>query len=457
MYIDKNNNQADHVRAFFLALFAITLIIVTGFPCHAAVVVDSLTKSPLPSASVFNGKGKVIGICNSRGRLPYISKSDYPLTVRYMGFDEGIVPDAQTDTVFLRENPTELAEFVVEGRQQKVMHMLAYVREYSTLTTYTDTVFLFREKMVDFMLSPDPKVKFRGWSYPRILKSKSYYRFTNAHGLDSVSDKCNHHFSWSDWMGVNAQPRVPASLRSVEVSTDTIYGKYSPTEVWLKNNDHFSIDVNVLADTTSRKWVPNLAGFFHQKLDYENFRVRFNYDNIVDNAISPMDLTGYSFNIESNGRGHNMFRFNRHDEPFFVSTYGEVYIMDKEFITLKEARKWEKHKFSDDDIELMVAPEAPELQPYILGLMARVDNIDRDAVRLDVEPDRQLVNPRYGKNRNYGLGMRALNILKTVTGIYSYKTRKNNNRNWNNFRDAQKQRNKSNHSEASDSHSNTPQ
>ena len=62
---------------------------------------------------------------------------------------------------------------MVESRQQKVMHMLAYVREYSTLTTYTDTVFLFREKMVDFMLNTDPKVKFQGWSYPRILKSSS--------------------------------------------------------------------------------------------------------------------------------------------------------------------------------------------------------------------------------------------------------------------------------------------
>ena len=426
----------------YILVIAVTLAICsTTAQSRRAVVVDSVTRLPLPSASVFNGNGKVIGICNSKGRMPYIAKSDYPVTVRYMGYKEKIEPSAAPDTIFMQDNPTELAEVVVESRQHKVMHMLAYVREFSTLTTYTDTVFLFREKMVDFMLNPDPKVKFKGLSYPRILKSNSYYRFTNAHGLDSVSDKCNHHFSWSDWMGVNARPTIPASLRSKSTGTDTIRGKYSPTEVWLKNNDHFSIDVDVLADTTSRKWVPNLAGFFHENLDYENFRARFNYDNVIGDAITPMDLTGYSFNIESNGRGRNMFRFNKVDEPFFVSTYGEVYIMDKEYITLKEARKWEKHKFSDDDIELLVPPEAPDLQPYILNLMARVDAIDRDAVRLDFEPDRRLMSPNYGKKRGFGIGTRALDLHKGLTGISSYKTRRNFNRGWSTFRKEQLERN----------------
>lgn len=54
--------------------------------------------------------------------------------------------------------------------------------------------------------------------------------------------------------------------------------------------------------------------------------------------MSNKDLTGYSFNIESRGRGHDMFRFNNIDEPFFVTTYGEVYMIDKEYITVKRQR-----------------------------------------------------------------------------------------------------------------------
>lgn len=160
-----------------------------------AVVADSLSKSPLGGVSVFNSRGHVVGVTNSRGRMPYVSPADWPVTVRCLGYGEKQVAATGTDTVFLQDTPTQLDELVVESRQQKVMHMLAYVREYSTLTTVTDTVFLFREKMVDFMLNPDPKDKFRGLTRPRILKSKSYYRFTNAEGLDSVSDKSGHHLS----------------------------------------------------------------------------------------------------------------------------------------------------------------------------------------------------------------------------------------------------------------------
>ncbi|MDE6805737.1 MAG: hypothetical protein K2J05_02910, partial [Muribaculaceae bacterium] len=48
-----------------------------------------------------------------------------------------------------RTKVRNLPEFVVESNENKYLHVLAYVREYSTLSTYTDTIFMFREKMVD--------------------------------------------------------------------------------------------------------------------------------------------------------------------------------------------------------------------------------------------------------------------------------------------------------------------
>ncbi len=154
--------------------------------------------------------------------------------------------------------------------------MLAYVREYSTLSTYTDTVFLFREKMADYMLTPDKKVRFKGWSSPRLLACRSYYRFTDARGRDSVSNVSNHHFSWSDWIGTPPASVLPHVLAQSESGSDTIRGKYSATEMWTRNNSRVIVDVDVMADTTSRKWVPNLAGFFRNDLEFERFRVRFN-------------------------------------------------------------------------------------------------------------------------------------------------------------------------------------
>ena len=116
---------------------------------HTAVVADAVTGMPLANASVFDRHGKAIGISNNRGRLPLIGKESYPVTVRYLGYEETSVSEAHGDTIFMQENIPELPEVTVETRQHRVLHMLAYVREYSTLSTYTDTVSLFREKMVE--------------------------------------------------------------------------------------------------------------------------------------------------------------------------------------------------------------------------------------------------------------------------------------------------------------------
>lgn len=355
-----------------------------------------------------------------------------------MGFHERTIPYESCDTIFLTENISELPEVVVESRQKRMLHILAYVREYSTLTSYTDTITMFREKMVDFMLPAGIETHFKGWRYPRVLNARSYYRFTNAYGLDSVSDRCNHYYSWSDWIGMIPAARIPPNIYTPENSTDTIFGKYSPAEIWNKKSDRLSIDINVLVDTTSRKWVPNISHFFEKDdIDFEQFMLKINYDNIVSGIADPIDITGYSYNIESRGRGRGMFQFNRHDQPFFVATYAEVYILDKEFVSVKEAKKWYSRNFSTDDVEILEPAEAPELHPSILAIIDRVNNIDADQVRLKIKSDKRLMNRNVRKS-NSGIGHRALYLLKQLTGITYYKSHKNFKRRWNEFRDSRK-------------------
>lgn len=402
------------------------------------VVADSASRCPLPGASVFNAKGHAIGMSNAKGRLPFVSASDFPLTVRYLGYKERSVSDAACDTVFLAEAPTELAEVVFETGKTKMLHMLGYVREYSTLSTCTDTVFLFREKMVDYMLDPDGKSSFRGWRSPRILKTRSYYHFTDRFGLDSVSDESNNHFSWSDWTGPGLTAELPPALIRVESGTDTLQGKYSPSEIWSRNGDRVTVDVNVLADTAARKWVAELAGFFRKDLDFENLRVRYNYDNITAGQVSPADLTEYSFNIESNGRGHEMFKFNKKDEPFFVSTYAEVYILDKEYITVKEAKKWKNLNLAAAGLEILKHEDAPELQSAVAALIARVDNVDKERIRLGVTPNSNIGSRKEVNYSNYRIDKRALTLLKDLTGITSYKARRNFKRQWREFRESRR-------------------
>ena len=432
-------NLAAMLRYLLTAVLMVAVLAVEGRQ-PVPVVADSATRSPLPGASIYDCRGKAVGKSDSRGRMPHIPQDSYPVTVRYLGFYDRTVTEACADTVFLQEDIFELPEVVVESRNRKLLHILAYVREYSTLTTYTDTVFLFREKMVDYMLpDKDRKVKFKGWTSPRMLNSKSYYRFTNAYGLDSVSDVSNFHFSWSDWVGIAPVHPLPQAVRGLEHGSDTLMGRYSPVEVWMKNEDRLTVDVDVLAAESGREWVPNLSGFFRKDLDFEKFKVRFGYDS-ADDSITPLNLTGYSYDIESNGRGHDMFMFNKVGEQFFVSTHAEVYILDREYITVREARKWDARKFDTEVSGIYEPADAPALHPDVLALVNRVDSIDRNNVRLAQITDYRL-NPAPNGDRNFKVGRRALSMLKQATGISRYKFYRNINRTMRQLNKQQMERN----------------
>ncbi len=413
-----------------------------GLKAYDIVVADSATHIPLPNASIYDNNGNAIAMSNHKGILPKIAPKRYPITIRYIGFNEKKILSQPRDTIFLSEGFSELPEVVVASQSHRVLHILAYVREYSTLSSYTDTVFLFREKMVDYMLPSHPKVKFNGWSTPRILACKSYYRFTDANGLDSVSDTNNHHFSWADWIGIPPGATLPLKLWNRKTGTDTIYGKYTPAEIWTREKDDVSVRINVLADRMSRKWVPNLSGFFSNGLDFESANATFNYTNVLGDTVSPLDLAGYSFYINSKGRGRNMFKFNRKDEPFYVSTNAEVYILDKEYITVNEAKKWDKRNFDADAIGIYEPLDAPALSLSTRQLVDRVNNLDQNSVRLNFGSDKLLT---YNDNRgkNFKIGNRALLLLKQATGITAYKSRKNLKDNWKEFRKDQVHKNNS--------------
>ena len=309
----------------------------------------------------------------------------------------------------------ELQEVIVESKKYPLLHLLAYVREYSTLTTYSDTIFLFREKIVDYMIPQNNKVSFKGWKTPRILSSKSYYRFINQMGLDSVSDECMYHFSWSDWIGLPPRVYIPLKMRENVICIDTIHGKYSPVEIWNRNNDKINVNINLLADTVGHKWVPSLRNFLEKGVIYDQFTISYDYANIIGDEVSTRDLESYSYTIDSTGRGRYMFRFNRNDEPYYVSTDAEIYFIDKEFITIKEAKKWNKQNFDFEEIGILQPYEAPPLSSDIMDLIARVDNIDKNEIKLKFKPDKRIGHSGGIPNKN--ISQKALSFIRKILRI----------------------------------------
>ncbi len=317
--------------------------------------------------------------------------------------------------------PIELKELEVK-KDLRMMHILAYVRDYSELTTYTDTVTLFREKWVDFMLPIDRKAEGKGWKLPRILSTKSYYRFTNAWGVDSVSDKFGQHFSWSDWISPVDNLPLPKKLRYVEQTSDTIRGKYSPTETWIKNGDSVTLKVNVLADKRSRKYVPRLATFFREEdeIDFDDFRVMYYFGPIADTTIYARDIKRIDAHIASTGRGRNIFRFNPIEEPYFAETSAEMYIVDYELLTLKEAKRWEKANLRELSANLKPpANIVPPVTSEIVALIRRVEQADEAALadaRARLQVDQRLAGrPLEG----YTNAEVIRKVLKNMLGIKS--------------------------------------
>lgn len=304
----------------------------------------------------------------------------------------------------------DLPEVLVESRKNPVLHIIGYLREYSTMTTYSDTVFMYREKLVDYMLPVDRKTRFRGWSKPRMLTSKSYYKFSDGNGLDSVSDECRFHFSWSDWMGMVPNVSLPAGLFVSDSSTDTIHGKYRPREIWSRDKERIHVEVNVLADTLERRWAPDFASFFRSKFEFDRFRIRYDYDNVISGQARASDLTKYAYSIESVGRGRNMFRFNHPGEQYYVTTNAEIYVLGKEYLTEKDAVRWEDGKYNLDDIDINLPDYVPELSDSTEAFIARVEKLDKNLIRLSKDPDKNLAG-KYISFAKKSLGRRILSLF----------------------------------------------
>lgn len=286
------------------------------------------------------------------------------------------------------DKATELPEFVVKQKKDLMLHLLGYVREYSTLSSYSDTLTLYRTKWVDYMIPVGSKRKYKGWHSPRVISSHSCYRFTDCHGLDSVSDRSPLHFSWGDWVGIVDAVPVPESLAFMPV--DTIKGRYQAGEIWNRDTTTYTVDVNPLAVESARRWIPQFDLFFSDHTDFEQFKLSYEYRNVYDDILTPRDLSHMTYTLESRGRARNLFRFGKLGEPLYVNTRAEIYFVEKEYIIPSEARKWENLTLAEGDWDRVPLPaDLPALDTQTAELVARVEAIDHVKVRSDIVIDKR--------------------------------------------------------------------
>lgn len=295
----------------------------------------------------------------------------------------------------LQPIPIELPEVKVSTKHRPILHMTGYIREISTMVSSIDTLLLYREKWVDFMIPTGKEKHYKGWSDPRLLKTKSYYKWTDPMGRDSVSDRTDHHFSWSDWVSLPRQVYFPGALGGKRFGESTIMGPDTIAEVWRKDSAGVNVSVNILADSLKLKWNPRLSGPLWRNQEFTRMIMDFRFSDTDTFAVRPQNLDRMSCRIESMGRGHEMFRFNRwkDDNYLYVSTYFDLTITDREYLTVKDARRNEKDaRLAIEDAMLIFESERVPRDSIITDLIARVNAIDHDSRRLGMVIDTRVGN-----------------------------------------------------------------
>ncbi len=287
----------------------------------------------------------------------------------------------------------QLPELVVSDSRKKILHVVALVREQSTLSTISDTVFMFREKLVDFAI-PNSTSKYQGWTLPRIISSKSYYRFTDDHGLDSVSDTYLRNFSWCDLINLHLGDTIPPVIRSSENTSDTIRGRYRASRIWSRDSIGATLHLDVLADNANLQRFPFISRFVRDEdLDFRQLDIRYDFDVMPSGLLNAESINSYSMRIESKGRGDERLPVFKRRQSGYVDTYSTTYIIGREYISKKEAEQWRKQRFSFSDADLAIQGIIPPRAAEIDSLIARVENIDRNSIRLDIIPDKDLAGP----------------------------------------------------------------
>ena len=384
-------------------IISLLILLLSVSPAAATIVMDASTGEPLPMATVFNSKGNIVGICLQNGEIPYVSDSDYPLSVSYLGYKTGFVENKGVEVVNLIPIPYDLPDVIIDSKRQQVLHLKGFVREYSSMIKDGDSVFLFREKNIDFMLPLKTAKNYKGWNLPRLLSSKSYYHFTDRNGLDSVSDQYSGHFSWTDWMGIVRNPVMPAPIRLNQQSRDTITGQFGTrSQLWKRNGENISLDIDVLASEENKKWIPGISHFLDGDVDFTRFNVRYDFSDVLGGDLFADNIYRVSFNIEANGNGRNFSRLGNPKSAVYMDTYAELYITDREYLSVSEAKKIEKNIKGDSEVE--IPRNVPALLTSIENLKQMVGEIDHDLVRQNREADKRLAG-RDLKGDKYGYGL----------------------------------------------------
>jgi len=234
-----------------MALAAIALAV----RADSITLVDETDLSPIAGATVISDNGLIVGQTDIKGKIS-VAKTDFPLAIRCLGFEAKTV-SAHADVIKMTPATFMLGEVVVTPVDRPILRVLTYSREYCAGTFGTDTLQVYHENMLEYMLA-DKKVKgfekFHQLGYPK--NSRTYGRIISE-GRDSLIGP-------DDTAPAIGQFIMSMRFKDMEVteaikngaSTDTVRGKHTPKFIYKSTPDMLTIEHDILADKKNQRWSP---------------------------------------------------------------------------------------------------------------------------------------------------------------------------------------------------------
>lgn len=363
------------MKKAFSIIVSVSVLLGT-FNANAFRLVDAETKAPLPLASITDRSGNVVGMTDKSGAIPELQKDRYPITFNYMGYASSQILNPAEEDVKMIPQEYELPEIVISPGARPLLHLTGYMREVTSVLSSSDSVTIFKESVVDFLV-PVEKTKVKGWNKARELASRTYVRMSDSSGLDSVST--GHEYEFMLWGNrktlIPSATKIPAAIKGTDVACDTVMGKYYPKIIWWKNGDVTRRYGDALANEKNHITSPWALKLFGLTTDVTEISENYVFDTPDGDLIRPVDLRQASVTIDMLAKGKLFKKTFDSSSSVNVRTYMELYLTDREFLSEDDGKSLRKEISTIESSDIMAPTNANPLHPAILRTIERVNSL----------------------------------------------------------------------------------
>jgi hypothetical protein len=291
-------------------------------------------------ATVTDRDGVIVAITDAKGSFSGESKLNYPISIRNLGYTT-ITIAAPQSKVKMKMFSYELPEVVVASKNGEVMRQVCYLREYMSITADNDTSVIFVEQMVDNFI-PLKKVKgYKGRKEPRILAQRSYGRFKDKDGRDSLTNKVDMSdlktmpIPWN----VKQKCNEVAALSGKTNGVATKSGKSAAEYIYIKNSKTYTVVNDMLANTKNHRFSAAILRMIGLNMAITDITSRNVYNLQESGTYNAEDIRYVSFSFAMNAKGRLIRKAKNSNSMMYGKIYTECYPVRREYMTASEAKE----------------------------------------------------------------------------------------------------------------------